>query len=233
MVASIACERVTARLILKQSFGEMVDPKVCEALFTHAYVSRGGRIATRNEVATYYKYHSHRQKTLKGARMTRVAAIRRLFLHPLPSYSLPAAAKLLGMRTKALRAWVEAGELDAVETDDGLVLPWAEVVAFGMDLWSQEAIEAALGADVTDAIPELLRLTELEVCIPRLEVVALERVAAREGRAGDAVLARELLDFVSVHGEWLEREVPGFADALAWPESVTPRISLCDGRLRV
>ena len=54
----------------------------------------------------------------------------------------------------------------------------------------------------------------------RLEVVALHRVAARDGRAVDAVLARELLDFVSAEAEWLEGEIPGFAAALAWPESM-------------
>jgi len=32
------------------------------------------------------------------------------------------------------------------------------------------------------------------------------------------VLARELRDFVSVHSEWLFQEVPGFVEALAWPE---------------
>jgi hypothetical protein len=92
------------------------------------------------------------------------------------------------------------------------------VVSFAMDLWSQEEIEAALGAEVAEAIPELLRLTELEVRIPRLEVLALERVAIRDGRSVDAVLARELLDFASAEAEWLDREIPGFLEALAWPE---------------
>jgi len=99
------------------------------------------------------------------------------------------------------------------------------LVSFGMDLWSQEVVEAALGTEVAETIPELLRLTEIEVRIPRLEVIALERVAAREGRAVGALLARELLDFVSVHAEWLEGEIPGFAAALAWPESATIRVS--------
>jgi hypothetical protein len=152
--------------------------------------------------------------------MPSTAAIRRLFLQPQTSYTLREAARLLGMKPRGLCGWVEAGELDAVDTDEGLTLPWAEVVAFGMDLWSQEVVEVALGADLAEAIPELLRLTDLEVRIPQLEVVALERVAAREGRTVDTVLARELLDFVSVHAEWLEREIPGSADALAWPESV-------------
>jgi hypothetical protein len=148
------------------------------------------------------------------------ANIRRLFLKPKPSYSLSEAARLLGMGAKELRGWVEAGEVDAIETERGLVLPWAEVVAFGMELWSQREVEEALGAEVAAAIPELLRLTELEVRLPRLEVAALERVAARDGRAVDAVLASELLDFVSTHAEWLEQELPGFAAALAWPEPV-------------
>src|SRR5438477_49013 len=142
------------------------------------------------------------------------ARIRRLFLAPHPSYPLPEAARLLGLKVKELRGWVEAGE---VEPDEEGQIPWAEVVSFGMDLWSQEVVEAALGADLAEAVPELLRLTELEVRIPRLEVVALERVAARDGRAVDALLARELLDFVSAEAEWLDGEIPGFAEALAWP----------------
>jgi len=32
-----------------------------------------------------------------------------------------------------------------------------------------------------------------------------------------AVLASELLDFVSAEAAWLSREIPGFADALSWP----------------
>ncbi len=52
-------------------------------------------------------------------------------------------------------------------------------------------------ADLADAIPELLRLADLEVRIPRLEILALERLADRDGKSVDAVLARELLDVVS------------------------------------
>jgi len=63
--------------------------------------------------------------------------------------------------------------------------------------------------------PEL-RLTDPAVRIPRLEVVAPERLAARDGETVSAVLARELLDLVSVHSAWLSAEVPGFA-AVSWP----------------
>lgn len=151
--------------------------------------------------------------------MTRSSNIRSLFLSPQPSYLLAEAGELLELTAEEVRAWIEVGELEPVDTGEGQRIPWAEVVSFGMDSWSQDVVEAALGADVAEAIPELLRLTELEVRIPRLEVVALERVAARDGQAVDVLLARELLDFVSAHAAWLEGEIPGFADALAWPDA--------------
>lgn len=151
--------------------------------------------------------------------MPDVEKIRSLFLQPNPTYTIPEAATLLGMDAREVRGWVEVGELEGMDTDEGLRVPWSELVSFGMDFWSQEAVEEALGADVATAIPELLRLTELEVRIPRMEVVALERVAARDGKSVGTVLARELLDFVSANSGWLEREVPGFLAALAWPEA--------------
>src|SRR5688572_933137 len=151
--------------------------------------------------------------------MPDVESIRRLFLAPKPTYPLAEAATLLGMDAHDVRGWVDAGELEGMDTDEGLMVPWSELVSFGMDFWSQEVVEEALGADVVDAIPELLRLTDLEVRIPRLEVVALERMAARDGKSVDTVLARELLDLASANSWWLEKEVPGFLSALAWPEA--------------
>jgi len=145
--------------------------------------------------------------------------IRDLFLHPHPTYSIAEAAILLGMDWREVRGWVEAGEIEGVETEHGLVLPWAEVVSFAMDFWSQEVVEHALGDDLARVIPELVRLARLEVRVPRFEIVALERVAARDGKSVDAVLARELLDFVSVHSPWLAAEIPGFDEALQWPSA--------------
>jgi hypothetical protein len=143
--------------------------------------------------------------------------IRTLFLHPHPTYLLADAAALLGIDELEMCGWVEAGEIEAIETDAGLVVPWAELASFGMESWSQEVVEATLAADLAAAIPELVRLTELEVRIPRFEVVALERLAAVDGESVSNVLARELLDLVSVHAPWLSLEVRGFAEALSWP----------------
>jgi hypothetical protein len=149
--------------------------------------------------------------------ITDAASIRSLFLHPQLAYPIAEAAAVLGMDWRDMRAWLESGELEGTETDAGLVLPWAELVSFGMDFWSQEVVEEALGAELAEALPELLRLTDLEVRIPRMEVVALERLAVRDRSTVSAVLARELRDLVSAHSEWLSAEVPGFAEALAWP----------------
>ena len=68
------------------------------------------------------------------------------------------------------------------------------------------------------AIPELLRLADLEVRLPRLEILALERLADRDGKSVDAVLARELMDVVSAHSEYLATAIPGFTAALRWPQ---------------
>jgi hypothetical protein len=63
----------------------------------------------------------------------------------------------------------------------------------------------------------LLRLADLEVRIPRLEILALERLADRDGKSVDAVLARELLNVVSAHSEYLATAIPAFTAALRWP----------------
>jgi hypothetical protein len=112
---------------------------------------------------------------------------------------------------------MEVGELEGVDTPHGVMLSWGELASFGMDFWPQESIESALGADLADAIPELLRLADLEVRIPRLEILALERLADRDGKSVDAVLARELLDVVSAHSEYMATAILGFTAGLRWP----------------
>jgi hypothetical protein len=115
--------------------------------------------------------------------MIDVAAARRLFLSPQPTYSPAERAEVLGLSHRDLVAWVESGELEPTDLPGGrVVFEWEEVARFAFDMW-QEVIEEALGEEVANAIPELLRLTDLEVRVRRLEVVALERVAARDGKS--------------------------------------------------
>src|SRR3954449_5517831 len=141
--------------------------------------------------------------------------IRELFLNPRPNYSPAAAAEAVGMSVEEVWGANAIGELEADENGD---VPWVELVSFAMDFWDQAEVEAALGDDLANVLPELLQRAELQVRIPRLEIAALERIAVRDGRSVDAVLARELRDLVSAESSWLCREIPGFAQAVAWPE---------------
>jgi len=140
--------------------------------------------------------------------------IRDLFLHPRPSYSPAEAAEVVGMSIEEVLGANAVGELEADENGD---IAWDELVSFAMDFWEQADVEAALGADLADVLPELLRLDDLAVRIPRLQIAALERIAVRDGRSVDAVLARELRDLVSAESSWLSAAIPGFARALNWP----------------
>jgi hypothetical protein len=140
--------------------------------------------------------------------------IRELFLNPRPNYSPAAASEAVGMSIDEVWGANEVGELEADENGD---VPWAELVSFAMDFWDQAEVEAALGDDLANVLPELLQLAELEVRIPRLEIAALERIAIRDGRSVDAVLARELRDLVSAESEWLSASIAGFGQALHWP----------------
>jgi hypothetical protein len=141
--------------------------------------------------------------------------IRELFLNLRPSYSPAEAAEAVGMSVEEVWGANAVGELEADENGD---VPWVELVSFAMDFWDQAEVEAALGAELANVLPELLQLAALEVRIPRLEIAALERIAIRDGRSVDAVLARELRDLVSAESLWLSIEIPGFAQALKWPE---------------
>jgi hypothetical protein len=140
--------------------------------------------------------------------------IRDLFLHPRPTYSRAEAAEAVGMSFDELWGSAALGELEADENGD----VGAELVSYAMDFWEQADVEAALGAELANVLPELLQLDHLAVRIPRLEIAALERIAVRDGRSVDAVLARELRDLVSAESSWLADEIPGFAAALSWPD---------------
>jgi excisionase family DNA binding protein len=149
------------------------------------------------------------------------AAIRELFLAPKPVYSVAEAAAILRVSEDYVRRCIEVGEIDGGAAGRLLLIEWAELVSFGIDFWSQERVENALGEEISQVIPELVRLTNLDVRIPRLHAVALAHVAARDGRSLSNVLVSVLCDFVSAHSEWLALEVPGFAEALGWPHGTS------------
>jgi len=58
----------------------------------------------------------------------------------------------------------------------------------------------------------------MHVRLPRYHVAMLEHFAERERMTVSGVLARELDEVASAHGEELSVSIAGFADALAWPD---------------
>jgi hypothetical protein len=150
--------------------------------------------------------------------MTETAAhIRRLFLDPKDTYSDAEAAEILGLEPLDLKRRIESGEVEGVRTCCGINVPRKELIAFALNFWPQKAIEEALGDDLAKALPKLLRLAAVEVRLPRFEVLALQRLAERDGKSVDTVLGLELLDLVSAESDFLAAKIPGFFAALRWP----------------
>jgi hypothetical protein len=161
--------------------------------------------------------HQYTLTTGDDAMTDAAAHIRRLFLDPKDTYSDAEAAEILGMELLDLKRRMESGEIEGIRTCCGMTVSRADLISFAMDFWPQEMIEEALGDDVADAIPALVRLAKLEVRLPRFEIVAIKRLAERDGKSVNSVLARELLDVVSANSEYLAAQIRGFKAALHWP----------------
>ena len=150
--------------------------------------------------------------------MTEAATyIRRLFLDPQDTYSAVEAAEILGIEPLDLKTLMESGEVEGVRTCCGMKVSRKELISFAMDYWPQETIEQALGADLAKGIHKLLCLADLQVRLPRFEILAPQRLAERDGKSVDVLLAHELLDVVSAESDFLTAKIPGFAAALRWP----------------
>lgn len=87
------------------------------------------------------------------------AHIRRIFLDPKDTYSESEAAEMLGMEPRDLKRRIEAGEIEGLRNCCGVTVSREELISFAMDYWPQEMTEDALGDDLGDAIPALLRLS--------------------------------------------------------------------------
>jgi len=82
----------------------------------------------------------------------------------------------------------------------------------------QETVEEALGADLADAIPDLLRLSNLEVRIPCLEILALESLAEHDGQIRRRHPLPASCSTSSPHSDYLAAAIPGFTAGRRWPQ---------------
>lgn len=149
--------------------------------------------------------------------MTTHEQIRQIFLRPQHGYGLDEAALLLGYSDEELLAAVAHGDIATEATGDIPRVPWEEVALAAAERWSQEIIETSLGEELTSVVPELVRLADLQVRVPRYGIIALGRIAQRDGTTVSEVVARQLLDLVVAESDMLERSVTGLSAATRWP----------------
>ena len=128
------------------------------------------------------------------------------------------AAELLGCSQSELTTAVEAGELEAKRTCSGYRIACQEIVAVIAARYPQSVIGQALGGEVDSVMPEIVRPAELRVAIPRYEIVMLAKLAERDRVSVDEYLSRHLLDLAGSEIEWLNTNIPQFAEAMRWPE---------------
>ena len=145
--------------------------------------------------------------------------VRQVFLKAQSSYTLVEAAELLGWRDEEMRRAVAEGDVEAERTCSGFGIAWQEVAAMITAQYPQHLIEQSLGNDASAVMPELVRLAELRVCIPRYQAAMLSSLAARERISVDELLAKHFLDLAGAEIAWLKQAIPQFEMAMRWPEA--------------
>lgn len=145
--------------------------------------------------------------------------VRQVFLAPQESYTVVEAAALLGWSVAGVEAAIRDGDVEAIRTCSGHRVAWQEVAAMITAQYPQALIEQALGNEASSVMPELVRLAELRVEIPRYQTMMLEKLAERASLSIDELLARHLLDLAGAEIDWLDRTIPQFGAAMRWPEA--------------
>jgi hypothetical protein len=143
--------------------------------------------------------------------------IHTLFLHPVESYSLEEAARLLGITCKALIREAEQDNRADYRLNSRWFFRWRQVAYIAFRTWTLAEIQEALGAESEVVLPPLLRLREVTVRLPEYIVRGME-IAARDDRTTlDDWLTRELVDFAGTVVNHMDRRVPGFRRAYLFP----------------
>jgi hypothetical protein len=148
-----------------------------------------------------------------------VDRIRSIFLQQRPHVSISQATVLLGWTRGEMSEAIGAGEVEVASSSVGTWIWREELMVKALELWALEAIEEALGAEAAAVLPEAIRLTDVHFRLPRHHVAMLEHFAERDRTTASGALARKLDGVASAHAEELVRAVPGFAEAMAWPDT--------------
>jgi hypothetical protein len=147
-----------------------------------------------------------------------VERIRTIFLQPRPHVSIAEGTALLGWTRAEMSEAIRSGEIEVERTCREVWIWREELMAKALEAWPLETIEAALGAEAGDALPDGLLLTSLHVRLPRYHVAMLEHLAERHRTTVSDILTRELGGIASDYAAELSGAIPGFDAALQWPE---------------
>lgn len=149
--------------------------------------------------------------------MTTREHIRRIFLEPAPTYALPEAQQLLGCSEGELLTAISTGDLATVSEGEAIPhVPWEEVALHVLENASQAVVEEALGEDVERGVPEFVRLTAVQVRIPRYGIAILDEVARRERTSISEIVTRQIVDLAVAKAHLFENQVSVEA-AMRWP----------------
>jgi hypothetical protein len=155
-----------------------------------------------------------------------IDCIRRIFLNPRPHLSISQATVLLGWTWRQMNEAIESGDVELMTTPIGKWFWRHELMSKALETWPLDVIEEALGDDADRVLPQAIRTKELRVRLPRHHVDMLEYRADQGQTTVSGVLARELDGIASAHAKELSAVIPGFAEALAWPEA-EPAMAPC------
>lgn len=156
-------------------------------------------------------------KATKGSPKVQRNSIRAVFLQRRESYGPQDVERLTGMEPERVRAAIQHGELEGKLSRKGFRIRWPQLAALAFDRWTMEEVESALGEDAPQVLPPLVRTVTLTARVPQYQVTMLEAFA-RRGRSIDALVTDALLTLAEDHAAQLRDEIPGFEEAIDFPE---------------
>lgn len=167
------------------------------------------------------RLHDSRATNLRGNE-----AIRHIFLHRRSEYSPREAASLLGLTAPELRSWIDSGRLEIERRPSRAragaprgVVSWQELASAALLRWTVLRIHDALGDDAGRVLPRLLRPVELgPLRFPEYQLRLIEIHAEAERASVEDYVHSQLLSVeVAADPDAIERLVPGFREAIAFP----------------
>ncbi|MCU1346981.1 MAG: hypothetical protein JWO56_11 [Acidobacteria bacterium] len=147
-----------------------------------------------------------------------VERIRSIFLNASAQMSIADAARLLAWSRLQMKQTIASGDLIVTGRAMRRSIPREELMAKALELWPLDVIEEALGPDAPRILPAPLHTAELRVRLPRYQIAMLEYRGGQHQTTVSGILTRHLDDVASAHAEELSAAIPGFGEALTWPE---------------